>query len=284
MTLAEQLTAPLAYHGEGAVWSPSWGGLRWVDMLAGDYLTLDSVTGDVRRDASGSSIAALVRPRRGGGIVIATERGFTLEAADGTRTVLPDVWSDAGIRMNEGGCSPAGSLFCGSLGYGAPAGAGTLYRLAPDGHISTLLTGLTISNGLGFSPDGALMYYTDTRTRRIDVFTMHGDTPVDRRPFVEIEHSAGHPDGLTVAADGSVWVALYGGSAVRGFSADGELLDVVELPVTNVTSCTFGGDDLATLFITTSREGLADDDQPSAGAVFAASPGATGLPVLDYAG
>ena len=284
MTSAEQVTEPLAFHGEGAVWSPTWGGLRWVDMLAGDYLTLDAATGEITRTASGSSVCALVRPRRGGGIILATERGFTLEAADGTRTVLPDVITDAGIRMNEGGCTPDGALLCGSLGYGAPAGAGSLYLLTPSGEVSTVLTGVTISNGLGFSPDGSLMYYVDTRTRRVDAFTMVDGLPTDRRTFVDVDDLTGSPDGLTVAADGSVWVAFYGGSVVRGFDAAGALVDQVELPVANVTSCTFGGGDLTTLYITTSREGLAEGDQPSAGAVYAARPGVTGLAVLEYAG
>jgi sugar lactone lactonase YvrE len=284
VTAAEQFTAPLAFHGEGAVWSRSWGGLRWVDMLAGEYLTRNDATGQISRDSSGSPIAALVRPRYGGGVVIATERGFTLEDLDGTRTQLPDLWSDAGRRMNEGGCAPDGSLYCGSLGYGAPAGAGSLYRLAADHAVSVIFSGVTISNGLGFSPDGALMYYVDTPTRRIDVFTMAEGRPVDRRPFAEVGDVAGNPDGLTVASDGSVWVALYGGSAVRGFNRSGEVVDVVELPVTNVTSCAFGGDSLDTLYITTSRENLPDDEQPEAGAVFACRPGVTGLPVLEYAG
>jgi sugar lactone lactonase YvrE len=283
MTAVEQLTAPLCFHGEGAVWSETWGGLRWLDMLAGEYLTLDAATGEVTRAPTGSKVVALVRPRRDGGIIIATERGFTLESSDGARTALPDLWSDPGMRMNEGGCAPDGSLFCGSLGYGAPLGAGSLYRLSPNGAVETILTGVTISNGLGFSPDGSLMYYVDTRTRRIDVFTMTDGRPRDRRPFVEIGDVRGNPDGLTVTASGSVWVALYGGSSVRGFDASGELIDVIELPVTNVTSCAFGGAALDTLFITTSRENLAENDQPQAGAVFACRPGETGLPVLEYA-
>lgn len=284
MTSAEQVTPSLVFHGEGPVWSPAWGGLRWVDMLAGDYLTLDSATGDTTRAASGSAVCAVVRPRRGGGIIIATERGFTLEAADGTRTALPDVWTDPGIRMNEGGCAPDGSFLCGSMGYGAPDGAGSLYRLSPTGEVSTLVTGVTISNGLGFSPDASLMYYVDSRTRRIDVFDVVDGIPVDRRPFVDLREVTGVPDGLAVAVDGSIWVALYGGSVVRGFDAEGAPIDIVELPVTNITACTFGGDALDTLYITTSREGLRDDEQPSAGAVFAARPGTTGLPVLEYAG
>ncbi|CAN5426599.1 SMP-30/gluconolactonase/LRE family protein [soil metagenome] len=280
---ATRVTDSLTYHGEGAVWSPAWGGLRFVDMLAGDVLTLDPATGRVTRAGSGSPVAALVRPRRDGGAVIATERGFTLESADGSLTALADVWGDAGIRMNEGGCTPDGALLVGTMAYDHTPGAATVYRLAPDHTVTTVLTGSTISNGIAFSPDGTIMYYVDTLTRRIDRFDYSDGELTYRRAYVEVEGD-GYPDGLCVDAEGGVWVALFGGSAVRRYTADGVAALEIALPVAQVTSCTFGGDDLRTLYITTSRENLADDEQPEAGSLFSAVPGVVGLPVLEYAG
>src|SRR4051794_13036755 len=112
---AEQLTDPVAHHGEGPVWSSLWGGLRWVDMLAGDVLSLES-GGRVGRRHVGR-IPAAGRPRQGGGAVIGVERGFALEEPDGTLTTLSELWTDPGLRMNEGGCDPDGRFYCGSMAY-----------------------------------------------------------------------------------------------------------------------------------------------------------------------
>ncbi|GAA1224762.1 SMP-30/gluconolactonase/LRE family protein [Pseudonocardia alaniniphila] len=281
---AEQITEPVAHHGEGAVWFDGWGGLRFVDMLAGDVLSLDTATGRVSRHGVGSPVAALVRPRRSGGCVIATERGFRLEDADGSVTELPPLWEGSERRLNEGGCDPAGGLYCGSMAYDRRPGGADLYRLDPGGRVEHVLSGVTISNGIGFSPDGATMYYVDSPTRRVDAFDVDGARIAGRRPFVHVADGAGGPDGLWVDEQGGVWVALYGGSAVHRYDPAGRLDEVVELPVTKVTSCTFGGADRSTLYVTTSREGLPAGEQPSAGAIFAAEVGIRGTPVLPFAG
>jgi sugar lactone lactonase YvrE len=279
---AERVTGSVAHHGEGPVWSPGWGGLRWVDMLAGDVLSL-AADGTVRRRHVGS-IAAAVRPRRGGGAVIAVERGFVLEDADGTPTRLADVWSDAGVRMNEGGCDPDGRFWCGSMAYDRTPGGAVLYRLDPDRSVRVALTGVTISNGLEWSPDGTLAYYNDTATHRVDVFDYDSDTGLTgRRPFVTLEDNE-RPDGLTVDSAGGVWVAMNGGGAVRRYLPTGVLDDEVRLPTAQVTACTFGGPDLDQLFITTSREGMAPDDDPIAGSLFRAQVGVAGRPVREFAG
>jgi sugar lactone lactonase YvrE len=279
---AEQLTGPVAYHAEGPVWAPAWGGLRWVDMLAGDVLSLEA-DGTVRRKHVGDVVAAL-RPRRGGGAVLALERGFALEDADGTRTSLDPLWTDAGVRMNEGGCDPDGRFWCGSMAYDQRPGAAALYRLAPDGSTQRMLDGVTISNGLDWSPDGSLAYYADTATHRVDVFDYDRHSGLTgRRPFVEIPDD-GNPDGLTVDADGGVWVALYGGGAVHRYGPDGALDAVVEVPTPRVTACTLGGPRLDELFVTTSREGLGPDDDPLAGSLFRVDAGVAGQPVREFAG
>jgi sugar lactone lactonase YvrE len=226
----------------------------------------------------------VLRPRRSGGAVIGIERGFALEDDDGTVRPLPPVWSDPGVRMNEGGCDPNGRFYCGSMAYDARSGAGSLYRLDPDGSVRVVLTDVTISNGLEWSPDGSLAYYVDTPTGRVDVFDYDVESGLTgRRPFARPE-GGGHPDGLTVDADGGVWVALYGGSAVHRYRPSGELDEVVEVPTPKVTACTLGGPDLRRLYITTSAEDLDRAADPLAGSLFSADVGVTGRPVREFAG
>ena len=279
MAVAEQVTSRVAYHAEGPVWS---GRLHWVDMLAGDVLSL-APDGSVARRHVASVIAAL-RPRRSGGFVYAVERGFALD--DGPDTPvrpLPDLWETHAVRMNEGGCDPDGRFYCGSMAYDLAPGAASLYRLDPDGRVTTVLDGLTISNGLEWSPDGTLAYYVDSAVGRIDVMDYDSAAGLTgRRPFATV--AVGAPDGLTVDAEGGVWVAIWGASAVHRYDANGALTEVVEVPATQVTACTFGGDDLSVLYITTSREGLPDDAEPAAGALFAWRPGVRGLPVRPFGG
>ncbi|OEJ28835.1 gluconolactonase [Streptomyces agglomeratus] len=280
----EQMTDPIAYHAEGPVWSPVWGGLRWVDMLAGDVLSLAD-GGTVTRRHVGD-VAAAVRPRRQGGAVIGVERGFALEDADGTLTHLPTLWDeDRGMRMNEGGCDPDGRFYCGSMAYDKSPGAGTLYRLAPDGSVTVILTGVTISNGLEWSPDGTHAYYNDTPTQQIAVFDYDTESGLTgRRTFVTVPAEAGRPDGLTVDAQGGVWVALNNGGAVRRYSPAGALDEVIELPARKVTACAFGGPHLDELFITTSRENLEPTEDPLAGSLFRARVDIAGLPAREFAG
>ncbi|HZB21536.1 MAG TPA: SMP-30/gluconolactonase/LRE family protein [Blastococcus sp.] len=277
---AEQLTGPVAYHAEGPVWFPD--GLRWVDMLAGDVLSLGT-DGTVRRVHAGKVVAA-VRPRQAGGAVLAVERGFALQDADGTVTTLDPVWTDEGIRMNEGGCDPDGRFWCGSMAYDQSPGAASMYRLDPGGTVRRVFGDVTISNGLEWSPDGSLAYYDDTATHRVDVFDYDRDAGLTgRRPFVVLGDD-GNPDGLTVDAEGGVWVALFGGGAVHRYDAAGRLDVVVEVPTPQVTACTLGGPQLDQLFITTSREGMGPDDDPLAGSLFRVDAGVRGLPVRAFAG
>jgi sugar lactone lactonase YvrE len=276
----EQVTDVVAYHAEGPVWSPRWGGLRWVDMLAGDVLSLED-DGSVDRRHVGE-IAAAVRPRHGGGAVIGVERGFALEDPGGAIRPLPEIWSDRSVRMNEGGCDPDGRFYCGSMAYDQRAGAASLYRLDADGTVHVALTDITVSNGLDWSPDGSRAYHNDTATYTIGVYAYDAEAGLsDRRVFASLEH---RPDGLTVDAEGGVWTALSDGGAVRRYTPEGVLDTVIEVPARKVTACAFGGAELDQLFITTSREGIRPGEDLLAGALFRVMPGVRGLPVREFAG
>jgi sugar lactone lactonase YvrE len=277
---AEPVTGPVAYHGEGPVWSERWGGLRWVDMLAGDVLSL---AGDGTVDRSHvAEVAAALRPRRGGGAVIGIERGFALEGRDGTIDRLDEVWSDTSVRMNEGGCDPDGRFYCGSMAYDQRPGGASLYRLDPDRSVHLVLEGVTVSNGLEWSPDGTLVYYNDTATQRIAVFDYDRGSGLSRqRVFAEVD---GRPDGLTVDAEGGVWTALSDKGTVQRYTPEGKLDAVIDVPARKVTACTFGGAGLDELFITTSQENIDVDADPLAGSLFRALPGVKGRLVREFDG
>ena len=282
---AEALTGPVVEHGEGPVYSRRWAGPRFVDMMAGDILELGPA-GTLSRHHVGS-VAAMIRPRRGGGHVILGERGLLLADEDelwSAVRALPEVWGSDEVRMNEGGCDPQGNLYAGSMAYDQREGGAKLYRFGPEGDVDVVLDAVTVSNGLEWSPDDTLAYYNDTPTGEIAVFDWTRETGLTgRRTFATIDGDGG-PDGLTVDSDGGVWVALYGGSAVRRYSPDGKLDEVVEVPTSQVTAVTFAGPDLDQLVITTSKQGMGDSPEPLAGAVFGCIPGVRGRPVREYAG
>ena len=279
----ENVTGPIAHHAEGPVWWPGWGGLRWVDGDAGDLLLLgaDGVT----RQHIDDEYLAFARPRVGGGLIAVGARTLYLaDDVDGDLRAVSTLHDDPDVRMNDGCCDPRGRLLAGSMAYDAAPDRGTVVRIDADLAATTVLARTTVSNGIGFSPDGRRAYYVDTMTHRVDVFDVVEGELRGRRAFVVIPDEQGLPDGLTVAANGSVWVALWGGNAVHGYDASGARIATIELTVPQVTACTFGGDDLGTLYITTSAQGLPADHGTEAGSVYAVRPGVRGLPVIPFAG
>ena len=292
MPTATQLTDPVAEHGEGPVWDAAGQRLLCVDMNVGDLLAVDPASGAVQR-ADVAQVLAALRPRTSGGWVAAVRRRFAIiEDVDallaGTQRarMLEPLWDDPGVRFNDGGCDPQGRFWCGTMAYTSEEGAGSLWRLDPDGTTTRVLADLTISNGLAWTPDGARTYFVDTPTRRID--RLHTDATtgelLGREPFATVPEGPGAPDGLVLDAEGGVWVALYEGGGVLRYDADGVLTERIDVPTPLTTAVTFGGADLDTLFITTSRQDVDPADEPLAGAVFTHSPGVRGLPPLPFAG
>ncbi|MEU9557304.1 SMP-30/gluconolactonase/LRE family protein [Streptomyces fumanus] len=267
--------------GEGPTWDTGTGRLIWVDILGCRVHTYHPATGRRTVRTTEQHVGA-AKPRTGGGLVLNLRDGIGLLDDDGTLRMLH---RDAvpGRRGNDAAVAPDGSLWAGTMRYDEAPGGGTLSRITGDGTATTVLADVAVSNGTGWSPDGRLMYYVDSPTRRVDVFDHRDGRVTDRRPLAVIEDGAGLPDGLTVDADGCVWVALWDGAAVRRYTPDGKLDRVIELPVPRVTACAFGGPDLTDLYVTTARVGLAAP-HPLAGSLLVVPGAGKGLPQPAFAG
>jgi sugar lactone lactonase YvrE len=274
--------------GEGPVWDARIGRVAWVDILEG-RLHLTAPDGETRTIRLPSPVGSIA-PRARGGWVAALADGFWAVADDGSVECLADVQSDRpDLRFNDGKCDPQGRFWAGTMALDHRADAGALYRLDADLSVHRLLDGVAISNGLDWSLDGRTMYYIDTPTRRIDRFDFD---PADgsisgRRPFATVGSADGSPDGLTVDAEGGVWVALWDGWTVRRYLPDGSIDREIRLPVSEVTCPAFGGPDLDELYITTAWELLSAEQharEPLAGALFRVRPGVHGRPPTQFAG
>ncbi len=290
---AQPCSEERAEHAEGPAWDAARGELLWVDIMAGRLWRASYDGGGLVGERShdvGHALGAAV-PAAAGGWMLAAGEGFAHLAADGSVFVLdqPESVHGGRTRMNDGKCDPAGRFWAGSMAWDARPGAGTLYRLGLDAGLTTVLEGVTVSNGLAWAPDGYTMYYIDTDTHRVDAFDFDPDTghAGNRRPVVEIPPEQGNPDGMTLDDDGFLWVALWGGRAVHRYDPTGRHVATVHVPATRVSSCCFGGDDRSTLFITTSRQQLTEEQlaaEPDAGRVFRAEPGVAGPPATSYRG
>jgi len=285
----EAVAVPRARLGEGPCWDPRTALLYWTDIPAGRIHRYDPVDGSHAVTEVGQPVGAMA-PRSAGGLVVAVRDGFGFcDPEAGTFELVGRVDADRpGNRMNDGKCDPDGRFFAGTKAEDDTPGAAALYRLDPDLAVTRVVDDLTISNGLDWSADGRLFYFVDSPTRRIDLFDRDPATGAisGRRPFVELPADAGWPDGLTVDAEGCVWVALWGGSAVRRYRPDGRLDRVLRLPARLVTSCAFGGPDLDVLYVTTAAPdpGSSVPVGPGDGSLFACRVGVVGRPVHAFAG
>lgn len=283
----QRVTDSLAYHGEGPVWWAATGQLRFVDMLAGQVIAVNPDGSHARLD-TGADVVACLRPRAGGGAIIARTRDVVVCSCENLSdiTALTGEFVSHKFRFNEGNCDPNGRFYIGTLAWHKDPGSAALYCIDPaDPQPRQVLDGLTTSNGLGFSPDASLAYFNDTQSLETSIFDYSSqDGLTNRRPLVRYGPDEGRPDGLCVDAEGGVWVAMNKAGHIRRYGADGVLEQRYDLPVRQVTAVAFGGENLDTLFITTSRENLPADEQPAAGSLFAIQPGVLGQMPLTYAG
>ncbi|KUN83679.1 calcium-binding protein [Streptomyces bungoensis] len=279
----EVAVAAEATLGEGPTWDAATGRLVWLDILGMRIHTYDPASGRRTVRTTEQHVGA-AKPRAGGGLVLNLRDGVGLLDTDGGFRWLHHEPA-AGRRGNDAAVAPDGSLWAGTMRYDEATGGGTLTRLTGAGEVRTILPDVTVSNGTGWSPDGRLMYYTDTPTRCVDVFDYDADgaTVANRRTLVRIEEGAGFPDGLTVDAEGCVWVALWDGGAVRRYTPAGDLDRVVTLPTPRTTACAFGGPDLTDLYVTTARVGLTSP-HPLAGSLLVVPGAGKGVPQPAFAG
>ncbi|HEY7473931.1 MAG TPA: SMP-30/gluconolactonase/LRE family protein [Vicinamibacterales bacterium] len=279
-----------AQLGEGPLWDDQRERLLFVDIMRGHVHEFDPVANHDRIVEVGEPVGAVALTTRGDWIV-ATQTGFSrLDPQTGVRSVIALVEADQPeTRMNDAFVDGRGRLWAGTMGMGGVSGRGALYRLDPDGSVTRMLAGVSISNGLDWSPDDRLMYYVDLPTGRIDCFDFDADagTIRSRRPLVEINSKLGWPDGLVVDADGHVWVALWAGGAVHRYAPDGRLESVVRFPVTLTTKPAFGGPDLGDLYVTSAWIDLDEAGrmrEPLAGGLFRLKPGVRGQRPRRFAG
>lgn len=265
-----------AFLGESPVWDPRSGRLRWVDLFDGIRHHTHPVTGDDEEAETGASCGFVALAADG--ILYARGSVVVRETDSGTRDVA-DLDRDGVLRINDSQVAPGGWLFCGLMGIDRSQreGTGRLVRVDSDGAVAPASEGISIANGMGWSPDGHSMFHVDTlrlRVDRLDFDPATGEAS-NRRPAFSTERFGGIPDGLTVDTEGRIWLAHFGTPYVVCTDESGQEIARVELPVANVTSCAFGGEDLSTLFVTTSTRD-ATEVHPDAGAVFAVPTSARG--------
>jgi sugar lactone lactonase YvrE len=279
---------------EGPRWHAERQELLWVDILGRQLhrgtLADDGALARLESLSIDRHVGA-VAPAVDGGYVLAAGQGFLFVDEKGSiRELAQPEAGHTDVRMNDGACDPEGRFWAGTMAYDETPEAGTLYRLELDGTCSTVLRGLTISNGIGWSPDASTMYLNDSGTGCLYAFKFDRASGAisERRTLVTIDQADVVPDGLTIDEEGGIWVALWNGGAVHKYAPDGTLLEIVKLPVARPTSCAFGGPQRDILFVTSARVDLDDAAlarQQDAGRVFAIEGlGTRGLPCEPYRG
>jgi sugar lactone lactonase YvrE len=277
-------------HPEGLVWDARRGRLLWVDIFDGLVLSHDLTSRPLQRWELGRAVGAVAPRSKDAGVVCAVREGFGFLSAQGEFSLVTDQLRDLPyLQMNDGAVDARGRFWAGTacLEPDAHPAAGSLYYLDPVSLQATeQLTGIDVSNGIGWSPDNRRCYYIDSARRRVDVYPFDADSaqPLgERETLVEIDAV---PDGLAVDSLGCIWVALCGSWEVQRFTPSGRLDRVVRLPGSLVTTCCFGGTDLGTLFVAVSSHGLDDSSlrTEKAGYIFALDPGVQGLPGPEFLG
>jgi sugar lactone lactonase YvrE len=274
-----------AWLGEGPIWDAETQTLYWLDIL------------NQRIYAEGDVLAELddfigcVAPRAGGGLALTKRFSFASLSLDPVQETLLSALADEPVnnRFNDGKCDPRGRFVAGTMDINEKDATGSLYSF--DGKlIRKLLTGVTISNGMTWSPDCKTFYYIDTPTREVKAFDYDLDSGAmaNSRVAVHVPDSLGWPDGMTSDLQGNLWIAMWGGAQItRWDPTTGELLERIPMPVTQPSSCVFGGRNGNMLFITSARKGLDDAalrQYPLSGGVFRLETTVEGLPVFPFAG
>ena len=269
--------------GEGPIWSPESNCVTWTDITQNKFHTADFETGATQSFSAPSMVGAIAHTC-GGDFVAATQEGFAHISVDGKFSAL-HTFLAADMRMNDGKVDPAGRFWAGSTSLSFEKNRGSLYVLEKDGSYYSALDNVTLSNGLGWSPDSDFFYYIDSIPgvlRRFEYESVHGriSKPVD---LITFDTSQGIPDGMSVAADGNIVVALWDGARVEVYEPSGKKVSEIKLGVSRPTSCTFGGADGSVLIVTSSSQGIDLEKEDMAGKILAVSgTGLSGLPAHRY--
>lgn len=276
--------------GECPIWCQETNTLFWVDSRAPALQTYRPDTGDISSHPLSETTGSVCLTEQGD-LLVAMTSGIYRLGFDGTvgTQVANATAGHPDNRFNDGRCDRQGRFWVGSMNDKARIPTGALWRLSADHSISLMEPDLIVPNSLAFSPDNSRLYLSDTYRHRIFVFDYHPDdgTISNKRLFSDMEGWTGRPDGSAIDAEGCLWNAEYSGGRVVRYTPDGRIDRTIELPVSQVSCCAFGGKDLDELYITTARQRLTPEQlaaQPLAGCLFVARPGVKGLPEGRYAG
>jgi sugar lactone lactonase YvrE len=279
---AEPVSEIVSELGEGPRWDPENRALAWVDV-PGLLLHRIDLNGTVRSVSLSARVSAIGLCVSGLRYVAATEFGFGfVDPMTGSVAPIVNVEDEGRARMNDGAVDFAGRFFAGSVSANSEQANGSLYCLRPDGSTERVFGDVRLSNGIGWSADGRSMYFVDSLRGSLDRFDyeMASGTPHGRRSVVSFPTDDGLPDGLCMDAEDRIWVALWGGGAVRCYASSGELLRIVQVPCKNITACAFGGEDNDILYITSAA--IDDENSPAAGKLFACQAGARGAAIARF--
>ena len=276
--------------GEGAIWDPQRKLLLWVSILDHELYLYDPETGSNRVIPTCQAVGTVV-PHAGAGVVVALHNGIATLDLDSEKIVpITDPERDIpGNRFNDGKCDPGGRLWAGTMAFDATPDAGALYCLDTDRTLTRKISPVTISNGIVWNGACDTMFYIDTAANNVRAYDYDIDSgEIGNERVVVANEAGGGFDGMAIDAEDNLWIAVYQGSGVRCYNpGSGGLIRELRLPVSNVTSCAFGGGELEDLYVTCAREGLDEEalgGQPLAGSLFRLKPGAEGVPSHSYAG
>lgn len=283
-----------ALLGEGGLWSVREQCLYWVDILSRRIHRLDPASGAQHSWTLEEEVSALAERAEGGGLVIALRRGPAFwdpgRPHEAPRYLCQPEPERTGNRFNDARCDGAGRWWMGSMDFGCEAPTGALYRVDPDGRWQRMDEGFAVTNGPTWIADGRTMLFNDTVNGQVlayDADPLTGSLG-GRRLWLQFGAGDGVPDGMTTDALGRVWICHWGGGCVTCHDPQTtQELARVRLPVSQVTSCTFGGADLSTLYITSARVGLDEGAlarEPLAGGLFAVDAGCAGRAASAFGG
>jgi sugar lactone lactonase YvrE len=264
--------------GEGPLWHPQEKRLYWVDIPRGRMFRYDPARGDHEAFYEGEVVGGFTVQEDGALLLFMEKGAVKIWRGDLLETVIEEIPAEGHTRFNDVIADPEGRVFCGTMA--TKEGSGSLYRLDCDGTYTKVLDGIGVSNGLGFTPDGKGVYYTDSPKREIYLFDYDRATGSlsNQRVFARVPEGEGWPDGLTVDAEGYVWSARWDGSCLARYSPAGREVGRIQFPAKKVSSATFAGEDYTDLYVTTAGGDDKAANGPGAGALFRLRPGVKGEP------